>query len=192
MSEPLFPQLLERALDQHGLLTPEDAQAIGANDSALRLMVHRGTLERIGFGIYRVPQLAGDRLAQYQEALLRIRSEGALTHDTALDLHDLCDINPAKVHVTLAPSTRLRRRQPDWLVVHRGRLDESDLTWLEGLRIATPGRAILDGIATHIGDRFVDQALDTGRVRGLLGTTDLRRIEIARAKARLAALEIGP
>ena len=189
MSEPLFPQLLERALDQHGLLTPDDARAIGANDAALRLMVHRGTLERIGFGIYRVPQLAGDRLEQYQEALLRVRSEGALTHDTALDLHDLCDINPVKVHVTVPPGRRLRRSLPEWLVVHRGQLDERDLTWFEGLRIATPARAILDGIATHIGDRFVDQAVETGRARGLLGTTDLRRIEIARAKARLAALE---
>jgi len=189
MSEPLFPQLLERALDQHGLLTPEDAQAIGANDAALRLMAHRGTLDRVGFGIYRIPQLAGDQLAQYQEALLRVRNDAALTHETALDLHDLCDINPALVHVTVAPGTRLRRRLPAWLVVHRGHLDAHDLTWHEGLRIATPVRAILDGIATHIGDRFVDQAVETGRNRGLLGAADLRRIDIARARARLAALE---
>ncbi|MEI7742871.1 MAG: type IV toxin-antitoxin system AbiEi family antitoxin domain-containing protein [Chloroflexota bacterium] len=189
MSEPLFPQLLERALDQHGLLTPEDAQAIGANDAALRLMAHRGTLERVGFGIYRVPQLAGDRLAQYQDALLRVRNDAALSHETALDLHDLCDINPAQVHVTVAPGIRLRRRLPGWLVVHRGHLDPHDLAWHEGLRIATPVRAILDGIAIHVGDRFIDQAVETGRDRGLLGPADLRRIEIARAKARLAALE---
>jgi len=189
MPQPLFPRLIERALDQHGLLTPGDARAIGANAASLRPMVHRGTLERVGFGIYRVPQLAGDRLEQYQEALLRVRNEGALTHDTALDLHDLCDINPLKVHVTVTPGTRLRRRLPEWFVVHRGRLDEHDLTWFEGLRIATPARAILDGIATHVGARFIDQAVETGRARGLLGTTDLRRIGIAQARARLAALE---
>ena len=189
MAEPLFPLLLERALDQHGLLTPEDAQAIGANDAALRLMVHRGTLERVGFGIYRVPQLAGDQLAQYQDALLRVRNDAALTHETALDLHGLCDINPALVHVTVPPGTRLRRRLPDWLAVHRGRLEAHDVTWHEGLRIATPARAILDGIAAHIGERFIDQAVETGRDRGLLGASDVRRIEVARARARLAALE---
>ena len=152
-------------------------------------MVHRGTLERMGFGIYRVPQLAGDQLAQYQDALLRVRNDAALTHETALDLHDLCDINPTLVHVTVAPGTRLRRRLPDWLVVHRGRLEALDVTWHEGLRIATPARAILDGIAAHIGDRFIDQAVAAGRGRGLLGPADLRRIEIAMARARLAALQ---
>jgi predicted transcriptional regulator of viral defense system len=189
MNEPLFPLLLERALDQHGLLTPDDAQAVGANDAALRLMVHRGTLERVAFGVYRIPQLAGDQLAQYQDALLRVRNGGALSHETALDLHDLCDVNPAFVHVTVHPGTRLRRRLPDWLTVHRERLDDHDLTWHEGLRIVTPARAILDGVATHIGDRFIDQALETGLERGLLGATEIRRIEIARARARLAALE---
>lgn len=189
MSEPLFPLLLERALDQHGLLTPDDAQAVGASDAALRLMVHRGTLERVGFGVYRVPQLAGDQLAQYQDALLRVRNGAALSHETALDLHDLCDVNPALVHVTVPPGTRLRRRLPDWLTVHRGRLDDHDLAWHEGLRIVTPARAVLDGIAAHIGDRFIDQAVETGRGRGLLGPADVRRIEIARARARLAALE---
>jgi predicted transcriptional regulator of viral defense system len=189
MPEPLFPLLLERALDQHGLLTPDDAQAVGANDAALRLMVHRGTLERVGFGVYRVPQLAGDQLAQYQDALLRVRNGAALSHETALDLHDLCDVNPALIHVTVPSGTRLRRRLPDWLAVHRGHLDDHELTWHEGLRIVTPARAILDGIAVHIGDRFIDQSVATGRDRGLLGPADLRRIEIARTRARLVALE---
>ena len=190
MPTSLFPALLDRAMDQHGLLTPRDAEAIGASEAALRRMARRGTLERRGFGIYAIPQLIADRLGQYQEALLWVREPGALSHDTALDLHDLCDINPAQVHVTVAPGTRLRRRLPAWLVVHRGHLDAHDLTWHEGLRIATPARAILDGIATNIGDRFVDQAVDNGRNRGLLGAADLRRIDIARAKARLAALEV--
>ncbi len=189
MPAPLFPKLLERALDRHGLLTPEDALAIGASEAALRLMAHRGTLARKGTAIYQVPQLAGDRLAPYQEALLWVREAGALSHDTALDLHELCDINPAKVHVTLARGTRLRRQLPAWLEVHGGRLDEADTTWLEGLRITTPARTILDGIATHVGEQFIDQAIASGRFRGLLGDADLRRIEIARARQRVVALE---
>ena len=64
------------------------------------------------------------------------------------------------------------------------------MTWHEGLRIVTPVRAILDGIAVHAGDRFLDQAVRTGRGRGLLGLADLRTIETARTRARLAALEV--
>ena len=113
-------------LDCRCRVTPRDAEAVGASEAALRRMARRGTLERRGLGIYAIPQLAADRLGQYQEALLWVREPGALSHDTALDLHDLCDINPVKVHVTVAPGTRLRRRLPAWLVVHHGPLDEGD------------------------------------------------------------------
>jgi predicted transcriptional regulator of viral defense system len=189
MPVPLFPQLLERALDRHGLLTPDDALAVGASEGALRLLASRGTLLRKGFAIYQIPQLAGDRLAQYQEALLWVREAGALSHDTALDLHQLSDINPANVHVTIDPKTRFRRRLPDWLELHRGRLDEADTTWLEGLRITTPARTVLDCVATHVGEQFIDLAIATGRTRGLLSGAALDRIEIARTRQRLAALE---
>lgn len=39
---------------------------------------------------------------------------GVLSHDTALDLHELCDINPAKVHLTLPPDYSPRRLGGDW------------------------------------------------------------------------------
>ena len=50
-------------------------------------------------------------------------------------------------------------------------------------------RAILDAIATHIGQQFIDQAIETGRQRGLLTEDDLRRIEIAQLRQRLQVLD---
>jgi len=189
MPTRLFPRLLERAVDQHGLLTPDDARAVGTTENALRRLAHEGVIARVGFAVYQVPQLAGDPLAQYQEALLWLRAPAALTHDTALDLHRLCDINPAKVHVTVDIRHRPRRTAPAWIEIHNGDLKDEDLTWLEGLRIATPARAILDAIATHVGQQFIDQAIETGRQRGVLTQRDLRRIEIAQLRHRLHILE---
>jgi predicted transcriptional regulator of viral defense system len=189
MPTQLFPRLLERAVDQHGLLTPDDARAIGATENALRRLAHEGVITRVGFAVYQVPQLAGDPLEQYQESLLWLRAPAALTHDTALDLHHLCDINPGKVHVTVDIRNRPRRTAPNWIQIHFGGLPDADLTWLEGLRIATPTRAILDAIATHVGQQFIDQAIETGRQRGLLTEDDLRRIEIAQLRLRLQVLD---
>ena len=189
MPTQLFPKLLERAVDQHGLLTPDDARAVGTTENALRRLAHEGVIARVGFAVYQVPQLAGDPLAQYQEALLWLRAPAALTHDTALHLHHLCDINPGKVHVTVDIRNRPRRTAPTWLQIHFGALPDADLTWLEGLRIATPTRAILDATATHIGQHFIDQAIETGTQRGLLTEHDLRRIEIAQLRQRLQILE---
>lgn len=189
MPAQIFPKLLERAVDQHGLLTPDDARAVGTTENALRRLAQRGAIERLGFAVYQVPQLAGDPFAQYQEALLWLREPAALTHETALDLHQLCDINPLKVHVTVGGRYRPRRTMPDWIAIHHGDLTDDDFTWLEGLRIATPARAIRDAIGTHVGQQFIDQAIETGRQRGLLTPRDLRRIEIVQLRQRLKSLE---
>ena len=84
---------------------------------------------------------------------------------------------------------RARRTAPDWIAIHHGDLTDDDFTWLEGLRIATPGRAIRDAIATHVGQQFIDQAIETGRQRGALTSRDLRQIEIDQLRQRLASLE---
>ena len=184
----LFRRLLPRAADQHGLLTPTDALAEGGTRMALVMLARRGTLERITHGIYRVPELAGDRLEQYQEALLRFPA-GVLSHDTALDLHDLCDINPAKVHITVPARLRIRGEVPAWLTIHRDTFAENEVTWLDGLAIVTPARAIVDGIAAALGDRFVDQAIAAARERNLLTTREEQRVELARTMQRARHLQ---
>lgn len=183
-----FRELLPRAVDQHGLLTPEDAVAIGATGHVLVQLAHRGLLERVGRRIYRVPELAGDPLEQYQEALLRLRG-GVLSHDTALDLHDLCDINPTRVHVSVPAHLRIRAEVPAWLTIHHRDLTERETTWHEGLAIVTPARAILDGIESHVGQRFIDEAREAATSRGLLSTRDAQVVERALVAERLRQLD---
>ena len=37
---------------------------------------------------------------------------GVLSHDTALDLYELCDINPARIHITIPTAYRLPKAVP--------------------------------------------------------------------------------
>jgi len=180
--------ILPIAAQQHGLITMADAVAAGATRNSVTLLAQDGALERVAHGVYRVPELGGDPLEQYQEALLRYPG-GVLSHDTALDLHDLCDINPAKVHVTLRPGMRFRKEVPTWLSIHRRPLDKRDTTLHDGLAIVTPGRAIIDGIETHLGQRFVAQAIETARRRNLLLARENEAIELAVVRNRLNELE---
>ena len=48
--------------------------------------------------------------------------QGVLTHDTALDLWDVSDVNPAKTHTTCAPRTP-PTSDPRTYVIHREDLD---------------------------------------------------------------------
>jgi predicted transcriptional regulator of viral defense system len=38
--------------------------------------------------------------------------QGVLTHDTALDLWDVSDVNPAKIHITVRADTARSERSP--------------------------------------------------------------------------------
>lgn len=183
-----YRQLVAIAADQHGLVTSAAAAAAGVQPVLLVQMARRGVLDKVARGIYRVPELAGDPLAQFQEALLLLPG-AVLSHETALDIHDLCDVNPRQIHVTVAKGTRIRKALPKWLVVHHDPLDPEDVTGHEGLAIVTPARAIVDGITTALGDRFVDQAIRTARERNLLTTREEQVVELARTTERARQLQ---
>ena len=180
----LHRALLPLASEKHGLVTPADALAAGGTRMALVMLARRGVLERLAYGIYRVTDLAGDPLEQHQEALLRFPS-GVLSHATALDLHQLCDINPATIHVTVPRRVRIRVEVPRWLTLHRGDLGDDDVTWHDGLAIVTPARAIIDGIEANAGARFVDEAVETARRQNLLTTREQQAVEKALLIQRL-------
>lgn len=185
-----YRQLVAIAAGHHGLVTSAAAAAQGVQGVLLVQMARRGVLEKVARGVYRVPELAGDPLAQYQEALFMLPG-AVLSHDTALDLHDLCDVNPRQVHVTVAAGVRIRKMLPEWLAVHRGPLEPEDVTGHQGLAIATPARAIVDGITSALGDRFVDQAIETAHERNLLTTREEQRVELARTVERARQLQIA-
>lgn len=182
----LYNRLFEVAASRYGYVTAADARALGAPVERLSKMAERGTLVRVSSGVYRFPAFPVSRLDQFMEATLWPHGGGVLSHATALDLHELCDVNPAEIHVTVGPRFRTSRTVPEVLRLHRRALAERDVMAHEGLRIITPRRAILDGIEQHLGDELIDQAIDTARARGAIRARDLAEIETARHAAATA------
>lgn len=82
--------------------------------------------------------------------------------------HELSDVAPPKVHITVPVAHRVQRTIPQYLVVHRADLRPEDVTALEGMPIVTPERAIRDGIAAHLGPALLGQAIDDGLRSGRL------------------------
>ncbi len=161
--------LLERAFDQYGFVTSEDARDLGVDQQRLVDMERRGTLERVARGLYRfkaIPYTGRDQLME--AALWPRRTRGVLSHDTALELHDLCDVNPAEIHITVPRRYRINREIPATYAIHRRDLAVEDRTLLEGLPTVTPRRAIRDAIEAHLDPKLVEQAIDTVRRRGLV------------------------
>ncbi|MDP9284918.1 MAG: hypothetical protein M3P41_08210 [Actinomycetota bacterium] len=180
----VYTQLLELAHDQYGYVTPRDARELGIDPLRLQDLARRRLADHVAHGVYRIPLVPRTALDQYMEATLWPQAvQGVLCHETALDLHELCDVNPAKIHVTVPAAYRPRREVPKLYVLHRRDLDPRDVTLHEGIPIVTPYRAILDGIEAHLGPRLLDQAIENAQARGLLTRNQLadvkRRLDVS-------------
>ena len=164
-----FNDLVELAAEQFGLITLADTRAVGYRDSSVAQMARRGRLERVSQGVYRIPFMPGGRLGPYMEAALwPVGMRGVLSHETALELWEVSDVNPAKIHITVPRAHRPQREVPASYLVHREDLAAADVTEIEGVPVVTLERAIRECAADHLGLDLLDQAVRNGRGRGLL------------------------
>jgi predicted transcriptional regulator of viral defense system len=186
MPGKVFTALLNRAQQQYGYLTPDDARELAIDPTQLRLMAARHTLEHIGHGLYRMPTVPVTQLDAYMEAVLWTGRRGVLSHETALDLHELCDVNPSAIHLTVPNSFRTRKAAPEIYRLHRFDLSPVVVGWHEGIPIVTPERAILDGIEQALGWELIDQAIETARSRGLVTKPAADRLTAMRHLPRAA------
>jgi predicted transcriptional regulator of viral defense system len=171
MSE-VWDQLWDIAVDQYGYVTSTDADTLGLAHTVLGKMASRGTLERVSFGLYRFPQWPVSANDSLMEAVLWTRAPTAvLSHDTALDVLDLCDVNPATIHVTIKRQRPLRRSMtPDTYTIHRETLRDDQRGWWEQIPTVTPDAAIRQGIAAGLRPTLIEQAIDTALRRSLIDT----------------------
>jgi predicted transcriptional regulator of viral defense system len=181
-----FKELAEIAFEQHGYLTPADARALGIKDDYLRTLHHRGVLEHPARGVFRLPLVPQGPLDEYMEAALWPEDVvGVLGHETALDLYELSDINPGKIHITVPADHRIQREIPGKYEIHREDLGPDEGTTWRGLPIVTVRRAIEDCIRDGIRAGLIEQAIETARAQGLLRRADVEDLGQLRAGHRV-------
>lgn len=131
-----------------------------------------------------IPHTGRERLME--AVLWPRRTRGVLSYDTALELHDLCDINPTKIHITVPHGYRINREIPSTYAIHHRDLADSDRTLVEGIPVVTPARSIEDAIETYVDPKLIDQAIQTTRRRGLLRGAKLADFETRTRRAQSA------
>jgi len=101
--------------------------------------------------------------------VLRLWSDqlGVFSHGTAMSLHELSDLLPDHIHMTLPESQRGRKRQtPPGLVLHFADLE--DWAWHGNVPLTTPGRSLLDCVDSAMNPDLLEQGLNQAIQRGLL------------------------
>ncbi len=173
-----YNAVFEIAADNFGYLTVEQAWDAAVSPKTLNAMARRGTLEHVSTGVYRVAAIAPSPLSEYMEASLWPRGvQGVISHDSALVIHQLSDVNPAKIHITVPRGYRIARPVPPVYVVHSADLQGGDIEQVNGIPVTTPARTIVDCCRAHLGPALIRQAIDDGVRRGLLGAREAERLQ---------------
>jgi predicted transcriptional regulator of viral defense system len=183
-------RLYEMAEGQQGFFTTKQAKAAGFAENTHPYHVQAGNWIREHRGIYRLASFPqGERpdlmLWSLWSRNREEASQGVYSHQTALSLHDLSDVMPAKLHMTVPRRFRRNSEIPRVLVLHFADLPENDVGAADGVRVTKPMRTILDLLeCREVPPAIVRQALREGLRRGLI-----RRTEIAEVRKRLAGDE---
>jgi hypothetical protein len=178
-AKPDLDALYEIAEGQQGLFTTRQAVSLGFKLGSQHHHVKMGNWIRLHRGIYqlaRFPQ--GDQL---QLVLWHLWSQnqagepqGVYSHQTALSIHDLSDVMPARLHLTVPPGFRRNAPIPKVLVLHQAPLTASEIETLRGFRVTRPLATILtlarDGSSSQ---DLLEQALTEGRRRGMILPNEL-------------------
>jgi len=192
-------QLLPVAGHNDGLVTASQARSLGIKDSVLARLAQRGKLERVVRGVYRIPHFPAGPLSQCREAIQWARAshgpeEIALSHETALGVYGISDVNPARVHLTVPKQARLRRKKPKWVAIHRGDLAPSDVTTHEGLPVTTVTRSVMDVIETTGRLGLARQAIKDARKQGYISAAESQRLsrQLRRCENDLRETRVSP
>jgi len=178
-------QLFDFAEQQQGFFTTKQAKAAGFAENTHPYHVQAGNWVRERRGIYRLALYpAADRPDLVLWALWsRNRDEeveGVYSHQTALSLYDLSDLNPANLHMTVPSDFRRNSEIPGILVLHYADLPKSDVQAGSGFKFTRPLRTILDLIETGTVERnFIRQALRQAVERGLITRQQIRSAQMS-------------
>ena len=174
--------LFEIVEGQQGYFTAKQAAEVGFLLGSQAHHVKAGNWLRVERGIYRLARFPRSLEEQYAIYSLWSRNRagqpvGVYSHETALNIHELSDANPSKLHMTVPPSFRRTASTPKALVLHRARLEEDEIEQRQGFAVTRAIRAVADVAALGHQD-FAEQALRDGTRRGVITRRqilDLRR-----------------
>jgi predicted transcriptional regulator of viral defense system len=178
-------RLFEIAEGQQGFFTAKQAKTAGFAENTHPYHVQVGNWIRQHRGIYRLalfplaenPDLVKWALwSKNRDEVM----EGVYSHQTALSLYELSDLNPAKLHMTVPTHFRRNSEIPAILVLHYADLASNDVQTAQGFKYTRPLRTILNLIEADSVERtFVRQALRQGLHRGLITRSEVKRVKLS-------------
>jgi hypothetical protein len=163
--------LFSKALEQGGYFTAKQARKAGYDYSHLDYHVSAGNFERVAHGLYRLTNLPPGEHDDLVRLTLWSRDrqdepQAVVSHESALVLHELSELLPAEIHLTVPPA--FRKEPPAGCVLHKARLTPKDIEERAGFRVTVPLRTMLDVAASRVPKVQLQKAVADALARGLV------------------------
>lgn len=174
------------AARQGGHITRAQLEQSGLAARTVASWVSAGKLIRVYRGVYAVGHLQSNPINAAHAALLAGGERCALAGPCALVLWGVWRYWPKRLEIVLAGD-----RRPSGLIVHRSTtLLRRDITMVQGLRVTSPARTMLDN-AQRLNAKQLARAVNDLRLRDLLTIDQLADV-IARNRTHEAVTLLQP
>ena len=150
-----YDDIYEFAVDNHYLISTDDAAEIGVPTVELAKLAYRGKLENLSRGLYRLTRWVPSESYPYAEAVARVGEGAYLCGESVIALLGLAPTNPAYMQV--AVQKRTRRKLPVHIRLKKGNADDR-LTTYNGVQCQHVSRAIPAAASSMPDDRLRDAA----------------------------------
>lgn len=179
-TSPDWDRLFETAAAQDGLFTTQQASKAGYSRPLLAHHVDAGRFARVRRGVYRLVHFPAGEHEDLTTVWLWADQEGVFSHQTALALHDLSDVLPARVHMTVPGSWKRRRlRVPEGVVLHYGAIPPSERSWFGPVPATSPLRTLADCADASLSPDLLRAAALDALDRGLVARDELASVDEA-------------
>jgi Domain of unknown function (DUF4365) len=175
-------RLEDIAKEQAGYFTADQAHAAGCFADYLNYLERRGKVETIAEGVLRLSKFPP--MSDVEDLVvvwLQSGKKGVVSHHTALALHQLSDILPSRIHLTVPPDWTSSVELPAHVVLHHGELNESEISWRDVVPVTSPLRTLRDCVIAGLDPDLFEQARRDGIERGLFSAEDVPRLDDAAA-----------
>lgn len=180
------------ASEQGGYFTAAQARAAGYSWALLSHHAQSGRFIRLRRGLYRLREYPSFPREDVIAAWLAVGKDIAVvSHESALDLHDLSDVIPDAVHLTI-PRSRRGRPTTHGVTIHSTTIPPGPTERIvrNGVPVTTAGRSILDAADSGTAPEQIEMAVRQAIERGIATADELRRGARSRGK-RVADLIDG-
>lgn len=181
-SQPDWDRLFDTAAAQEGLFTTQQAAAAGYSPQLIAHHLRARRMLRVRRGVYRIVHFPAGDHEDLAAVWLWSQQEGVFSHQTALALHNLSDLLPAQLHLTLPIGWRSRRlRVPEGVLLHFGDIEAHNRAWVGPVPVTAPLRTLEDCAAAHLQPDLLRDAARSAVARGLVARSELAAVEAALA-----------